>query len=68
MSPVWKSVVALNGIGHVSCNMKISNMMHTKFWLDRWYIDNTLASIYQQLFDICTNPTISVFQVIMSKG
>jgi hypothetical protein len=68
MSPVWKSIIALNEIGQLSCNMKVGNGMQTKLWLDRWYTDNTLASIYHQFFDICSNPNISVFQVVMSKG
>jgi hypothetical protein len=48
--------------------MKVGNGINTKFWLDRWYFDNALAFTYHQLFDNCTNPTILVFQVIMSRG
>jgi small neutral amino acid transporter SnatA (MarC family) len=68
MSHVSKLIVALNEIGHVSCNMKVGNGMHTKFWLDISHTDNTLAFIYHQLFVIFFNPNISVFQVVMSKG
>jgi hypothetical protein len=68
MYPIWKAITVLNDIGQVSYNMKVGNGMYTKFWLDRWYTYNTLAFIYHQLFEICTNSTISVFQVIIFKG
>jgi hypothetical protein len=68
MSWLWREIFKLGKIGDIGCNMKVINGMHTKFWTDRWCSHSALTSIYSQLFECCTVPYITVFEVVMSQG
>lgn len=51
-------------IVELGINRKIGNGIDTSFWLDKWCGECPLYCTYPQLFQIATNPTISVSMAI----
>jgi hypothetical protein len=46
----------------------LENGQNTNFWYDRWLGECTLMSQFYQLYALCTDPLISVYEVILSEG
>jgi hypothetical protein len=67
MSSNLREIVSLTPIVEVGCNMIVHNSMNTRFWFDRWYIDYALSSSYHNLFILCEQSDITIFEVVMSS-
>lgn len=52
----------------MSCNYQIGTGQSVQFWLDTWHSKCHLSIVYPHVFALCTNPSLSVQEVIASKG
>lgn len=43
-------------------------MDSVRFWLDTWHAECSLATSYRHVFELCTNQTICVQEVLESRG
>jgi predicted DNA-binding transcriptional regulator len=67
-SAIWKEINALSQLGQTGSSVVLGNGQYTAFWLDRWAGDCALSSQFHHLFQLCEDPLISVFIVVMSVG
>jgi hypothetical protein len=67
-SAVWKEINALSQLGKIDSSVVLGNGQDTAFWLDRWAGDCALSSQFHHLFQLCEDPLILVFTVVMSAG
>lgn len=63
-SHFWKGILSIRHIVDLGINRVIGNGLDTSFWLDRWYGDCALYCLFPNLFQISSDPLISVSRVI----
>jgi hypothetical protein len=64
---VWRNILALHQLGQTGSSVSIDNGKSVEFWIDRWAGEYAFMSYYH-LYRLCTDPHISVYEVIMSEG
>jgi hypothetical protein len=55
-------------LGQTGRAVILGNGKDTSFWQDRWVGECALMSSYHHLFQLCQQPNISVYEVVMSRG
>lgn len=63
-SSFWSGILTIRHIVDLDINRSIGNGHSTFFWLDRWFGEYALYSIYPNLFRIAYDPHISVCDVL----
>lgn len=64
----WKSIIRLDNLGQCSVKYSPDRQSTLKFWTDTWTHNCSLAVSFPQLFAICSNPNITLREVINSQG
>jgi hypothetical protein len=60
--------MALSQLGQTSRAMILDNGKYISFWQDRWDGECALMLQYNHLFQLCFQPNIFVYEVVMTKG
>lgn len=58
----------LQQIGEINCSYKMGNGQSIRFWNDVWHGTCSLACAYFHLYQLCTNPNVSLQKVLRAKG
>ena len=59
-SPFWRSLHKIKVLFKLGVRHVVGNGVRTLFWSDRWIGDGPLSRLFPRLFDICSDPAISV--------
>ena len=62
-SSFWSGILSIKHIVELGINRSVGNDNCTHFWLDRWASESPLYCIYPNLFQISSDPLISVSNV-----
>lgn len=58
----------LQQIGEINCSYKMGNGQSIRFWNDVWHGTCSLACAYFHLYQLCTNPNVSLQKVLRAQG
>lgn len=67
-SGFWEAITSLKQLGHAFITYDPGEHTSVLFWHDLWYQNCSMASKYPYLYEICTNPDISLQLVVNSQG
>lgn len=67
LSPFWKEVVKLESLGQCSVSYQPGSASQVSFWTDCWDHQQSLAVQFPHLYEICTNPHITLQIVIQAQ-
>ena len=62
-SQFWRQLIKVRPIFPSLVKFVVRNGKSTRFWLDWWVGDTTLAVAYPTLFSYCADPEISIFEL-----
>ena len=62
-SQFWRQLVKVRLIFQSLVKFVVRNGKSTRFWLDWWVGDTTLAVAFPPLFSYCADPEISIFEL-----
>jgi hypothetical protein len=57
---VWNNLIKIKELYLAGSKIVVGNGRDTYFWRDPWCGDYSLKNIFEKLFDICNEQTISV--------
>ena len=63
-SQFWRQLVSIRPIFRSLVKFVVHNSKSTRFWLDWWVGDTTLAVAHPILFLFCANPEISISELL----